>query len=292
MGATFWCGTNAVLRRKALEDIGGVPEDNIAEDFLASLFLHKKGWRSEYVAEILAEGYAPHNLGEYASQQFRWARGSSELIFKHNVLFNKALTLRQKVQYLYSSSYYLNGFIVLIDALIPIFVLLTGILPVKAGTANFMLFFFPFILSTMHLLMISTDHALTFKAVQLSISSSFVFNKAVLYTIFGVKSGFRVTSKEAKEGNYIRLAIPHILYVFAGILAFIFAYLREGLSVSVVTNASWLLFNIVMLSGFIRVAYPWGGILGHIRNWQAMRGHKVDKSYVYVKKFDGNEDNV
>src|SRR5579883_1123657 len=39
--AAFICGTNVVIRRKTLEQVGGMCEDNIAEDFLTSLFIHQ-----------------------------------------------------------------------------------------------------------------------------------------------------------------------------------------------------------------------------------------------------------
>src|SRR3989344_5095533 len=55
LNATFWCGTNAVMRREAILGIGGVPENNIAEDFLASLLIHKNGWNSLYIPEILRQ---------------------------------------------------------------------------------------------------------------------------------------------------------------------------------------------------------------------------------------------
>lgn len=257
MNSTFWCGTNAVVRRKALEEIGGVPENNIAEDFLASLFMHEKGWNSVYVSKILAEGLAPHNLQNYVIQQFRWARGSSELIFKYNPIFNKKLTLLQKIQYIYSSSYYLNGFIVLIDILVPIIVLLTGVSPVTDEFGSFIIFFLPFISSTIYLLMASTENTITFRAIQLSMSSSFIYIKAVLSTILNFKSQFNVTSKEAETGNFIKFAIPHIMYTVLGISVIISALIYQGITPSVLTNSSWIIFNIGMFFGFIRVAYPW-----------------------------------
>src|SRR5690606_7694254 len=74
--STFICGTNVVIRRKALEEVGGMFEENIAEDFLTSLFVHQHGWRSVYVPQVLATGFAPFDLLSYVKQQLRWARGS------------------------------------------------------------------------------------------------------------------------------------------------------------------------------------------------------------------------
>jgi len=56
LNSVFMCGTNMIVRRRALEDVGGLDESNVTEDFLTSLFLHRKGWQSVYVPKILCEG--------------------------------------------------------------------------------------------------------------------------------------------------------------------------------------------------------------------------------------------
>lgn len=257
LNATFWCGTNAVLRRTALEEVGGVPTDNIAEDFLASMLIHEKGWKSIYLPEILSIGLAPHDLQSYAKQQFRWARGSLEIMFRYNPLFRKGMTMKQKMQYLYSSGYYLNGLIVAIDALIPIIVLLTGIMPVAQDTTNFVAFFFPFMFSTIYILMQSTNHMITFKAIQMSISSFYVFVNALFSVLIGKHEPFEVTPKAAVKGNFLKFAYPHIAYIFLSLFAITVGIIREGFVPSIITNISWVAFNIMFFFAFIRAAYPW-----------------------------------
>src|SRR5690606_21510298 len=55
----FICGINVAIRRTALDQVGGMVEDNIAEDFLTSMKIHEQGWHSVYVPEVLATGLAP-----------------------------------------------------------------------------------------------------------------------------------------------------------------------------------------------------------------------------------------
>lgn len=262
LNATFWCGTNAVIRKKAVHDIGGIPEDNIAEDFLASLFMHQKGWKSVFVPDILAEGLAPADLKSYWNQQFRWARGSLEVIFKYNPLFHRGLTWAQKSQYLYSAGYYLNGIIVLIDAIVPIAMLLTNTLPVQDTASNFIAYFFPFIFTTLYLLMRSTNYTITFRAIQLTMSSFFVFFLAAIAAVAGKKTPFHVTSKMEQEGNYLMYALPNILYALIGAAAIAYAVITRGVAPSVVTNSAWIIFNIVFFFPFIRHAYPWRSLAG------------------------------
>lgn len=77
-GATLM-GSNAVIRRKALESIGGY-KPGLAEDLATSLALHAAGWRSAYVPEPLAPGLAPPDLVAWFTQQLKWARGVFELL--------------------------------------------------------------------------------------------------------------------------------------------------------------------------------------------------------------------
>jgi cellulose synthase (UDP-forming) len=44
--ASYWIGTNAILRRKALMSIGGFATSSVTEDVLTSMLIHAKGWKS------------------------------------------------------------------------------------------------------------------------------------------------------------------------------------------------------------------------------------------------------
>ncbi|MDA1259084.1 MAG: glycosyltransferase [Planctomycetota bacterium] len=44
--AAFFCGSNAVLRRKAIADVGGFATETITEDAHTALRMHARGWRS------------------------------------------------------------------------------------------------------------------------------------------------------------------------------------------------------------------------------------------------------
>ena len=84
-----------------------------------------------------------------------------------------------------------------------------------------------------------------------------MFFTALLSTIFNIKSPFKVTSKSHETGNYLKLVIPHFVYILVTIFVVGYAFNKHGLIPSVVTNASWAVFNIVFFFGYIRVAYPW-----------------------------------
>ncbi|MDE1925455.1 MAG: glycosyltransferase, partial [Patescibacteria group bacterium] len=115
LNAATMCGTNMVISRDALLAAGGMCTESIAEDFITGLLMHAQGYKSVYHGEVLAEGLATEELLSYSKQQFRWARGALDVIFRWNPLFMRGLTWAQRVQYLSSASFYLSGLFVVMD---------------------------------------------------------------------------------------------------------------------------------------------------------------------------------
>jgi cellulose synthase (UDP-forming) len=256
LNSTFMCGTNMVLRRDALKQVGGMCEENIAEDFLTSLFLHERGWHSMYVPEVLAEGLAPEDFLSYYKQQFRWARGSLEVLFRHNPLLNSTLSWAQKFQYLASASFYVSGAIVVLNALLPLAYFFTGKVPFTSSTMLLASVFLPYIFLTMYVLQRCSGYTLTFRAVAFSIASFPIHLSALWSVLLKRNNGFSVTSKQKVAGNFLPLVIPHIAYFVVGTLGLGIALAREGASASLITNASWMGFNMVMFLPFILAAAP------------------------------------
>jgi cellulose synthase (UDP-forming) len=244
------------LSRQAIEEAGGMCEFNIAEDFLTSLFVHDKGWNSVYVGKVLAEGLAPEDFLSYYKQQFRWTRGSLEVIFKYNPLFKRGLRLAQRLQYLISASYYLSGVFVLIDALLPVIFLYTGITAVQTSTMALAAAFLPYIALSLYALQKSANFSYTFNAIAYSLSSFWLQIRAVIAVLRNEKTSFSVTSKQQIAGNFLYLTIPHITYISLAAIGLIVGLFREGLNASLIANASWATINCVVFSVFIKAAAP------------------------------------
>jgi cellulose synthase (UDP-forming) len=249
--AAFICGTNVAIRRTALEEVGGMAEDNIAEDFLTSLFIHQRGWKSKYLTQVFCEGLAPEDLQSYYNQQLRWARGSLEILFKHNPVFTRKLTAAQKTEYVSSGLYYFNGIILLIDIIMPLIYLYFGLQPVSASTTSFAIFFIPFILLNLYTLYVASNGTFSYKALSFSQSSFTLQILAVISVLMHIKMKFTITSKEALLGNFRYLAYPHLFYIFLAFAGLTVSMFREGLTPSVMTNIAWVLFNISMFWPFI-----------------------------------------
>jgi cellulose synthase/poly-beta-1,6-N-acetylglucosamine synthase-like glycosyltransferase len=109
VGAMGHHGSNAVIRRSALESIGGY-RPGLTEDLETSICLHASGWKSAYVCEPLAPGLAPADFSAFCKQQLKWSRGVFETALRSifTGLFFK-LTWHQRLAYSVRSSYYLIG---------------------------------------------------------------------------------------------------------------------------------------------------------------------------------------
>jgi len=260
--AAFICGTNFVVRRAALESVGGFNTQSIAEDILTSLLIHQKGWRSHYVDEVLCEGLGPEDLLSYYKQQRRWGFGSLTLLFRHNPFLKRGLTLRQKIHYFSSVLFYLNGIVVAIDILMPLIYFYFGLRPVAATTTSFAIFFIPYIFLILFTLYEVSGRSITFRAMAFSQSSWFLQIQTFFENLLRFKVGFDVTPKKAQTGNYIFLAFPHIAYVFLGVIGMGIALFREGINPSIITNIAWFIFNSFMFLPYIKAAYSWEKLFG------------------------------
>jgi len=250
----FMCGTNMILRRSAILEIGGMVETNIAEDFLSSLLIHEKGYKSVYVPKVLAEGLAPEDFLSYYKQQFRWARGSLEIVFGYNPFFRKGLTLNQKIQYLASASYYVSGAVVAMNAALPLLYFFAGIEPLAVGTMTLALIFLPYMFFVLYNLQLTSNFSYTFRALCFSLSSFPLHLQAIWQILTGKKSGFAVTSKTALKGNYSYLVTPHLVYIALVVFGVGVAFVREGLSPALLSNLTWAGIYIAIFLPFINAA--------------------------------------
>lgn len=251
----FICGTNVLIRRKALEDVGGMYEKSITEDVLTSLLIHQNKWTSHFVPKVLAEGLAPQDMMSYYKQQFRWAVGSLTIVFNENPFFKQGLSAMQKLQYFTSAFFYVNGVFVFIDMLMPLIYLYFHVQIVRVSTISFAFYFLPYIFLNLYTLYQASDRRLTFRALAMTHSSWFMQLQALASVLSGVKVKFNVTPKTAESGNFLVLALPHIAYVLLAVGGIWIAVMREGLNPSVMINVSWVLVNVSLFLPFIRASY-------------------------------------
>ncbi|MFT9454796.1 UDP-forming cellulose synthase catalytic subunit [Komagataeibacter saccharivorans] len=98
--ATFFCGSCAILRREAIEGIGGFATQTVTEDAHTALRMQRQGWSTAYLRIPLAGGLATERLITHIGQRVRWARGMLQIFRIDNPLLGPGLNWGQRLCYL------------------------------------------------------------------------------------------------------------------------------------------------------------------------------------------------
>jgi cellulose synthase/poly-beta-1,6-N-acetylglucosamine synthase-like glycosyltransferase len=75
-------GTGGVWRKKCIEDAGGWEHDTLTEDLDLSYRAQIKGWRFQYLEDVIAPAELPITMSALKSQQHRWMKGGAECFVK------------------------------------------------------------------------------------------------------------------------------------------------------------------------------------------------------------------
>jgi cellulose synthase (UDP-forming) len=134
----FWCGSTAVLRVRALREVGGVATETITEDMHTTLKLIRAGWKTAYHHQTLAVGLAPATAEQYLLQRRRWGMGAMQTLTQERLWAAKRwMSWRNFYEYLAGTLWWLEGIATLLAFLVPAAVLLTGAQTSTAGPGVF-----------------------------------------------------------------------------------------------------------------------------------------------------------
>lgn len=126
-GGAFFCGSAAVLRRKALDSVGGFAGETITEDAETALEIHSRGWRSLYLDRAMIAGLQPETFASFIQQRGRWASGMMQMLMLKNPLFRPGLKPLQRLCYVNSMSFWLFPLVRMVYLLAPLAYLFFGV---------------------------------------------------------------------------------------------------------------------------------------------------------------------
>ena len=75
-------GTAGLWRRACIEDAGGWQWDTLTEDLDLSYRAQMRGWKFDYLPDVVVPAELPPHVEAYKKQQFRWAKGSFQVVRK------------------------------------------------------------------------------------------------------------------------------------------------------------------------------------------------------------------
>ncbi|HEY4297177.1 MAG TPA: UDP-forming cellulose synthase catalytic subunit, partial [Paraburkholderia sp.] len=263
--AAFFCGSCAVLRRSALEEVGGVATESVTEDALTALKMSMRGYNTAYLAIPQAAGLATESLGRHVGQRIRWARGMAEIFRRFNPLLIEGLTLPQRLCYLSAMMHFFFGLPRIVFLLTPMAYLFFGAHVFHASALMVLAYVVPhLVISSVGASRIQGRFRHSFwSEVYETVLAWYVILPALQAVLFPGSKGFNVTSK----GGVIRqsfldwaIARPYIVLLLINVTGFMVGV--AGLirspgwpeATSILFNLVWVTYNIMNLSAAAGVA--------------------------------------
>ena len=226
-GKTHWnanvfCGSAAIFRRAALEDVGLIATAIITEDIQTGLRMHAKGWKSTYVSERLIAAQAAPDISSFTSQRLRWGEGNLSLLFHDNPLTVKGLTIAQRLNYLGSILGWTTGPVKIGLYLTPILMLFSGIAPVGEFTWTLGAITAIYLISVWSAVKIASNGVGRLWDIEVQAMANFWLQCVACYRAI-VRRGlgkFVVTKKRGSQSNSkLPLVYPHIGLIALGLSA-------------------------------------------------------------------------
>jgi cellulose synthase (UDP-forming) len=141
------CGTSFVLRRSALEAVGGFVTNSLCEDYFTGIRLSATGYRLVYLNEKLSAGLAAENIDAHLTQRLRWARGTLQAFFiDSNPLTIRGLKFRQRLSHLEGLLHWFTSLTRVLFLFMPLAYWFLGILPLRTNSQELLYFFLPYYL--------------------------------------------------------------------------------------------------------------------------------------------------
>ncbi|MCA1178532.1 MULTISPECIES: UDP-forming cellulose synthase catalytic subunit [unclassified Pantoea] len=262
--AAFFCGSCAVLRRTALDEIGGIAVETVTEDAHTSLRLHRQGYTSAYIRIPQAAGLATESLSAHIGQRIRWARGMVQIFRLDNPLMGKGLKLVQRLCYANAMLHFLAGIPRLIFLLAPLAFLLCHAYIIYAPALAIAIYVLPHMVHT----------SLTNSRIQGRWRHSFwseVYETVLAWYIarpttvalFNPHKGkFNVTAKgglvEERHLDWV-ITKPYMMLVLLNIAGIGMAFWRMAYGpanemLTIWVSLVWVVYNMIILGGAVAVS--------------------------------------
>lgn len=275
--AAVFCGACAVLRREALDEVGGLATETVTEDVHTSLRLQKRGWNTAYINLPQSAGLATERLRAHVRQRIRWARGMMQVLRLEDPLFSNGLRWQQRLCYLNAAAYFLCALPRLVFLAAPAVYLVFGRTALPGLWVAIVAYALP------HLLLASLTRARIYgrqrhafwNEIYETVMAPYILLPTLTALVNPRRSRFQVTEKGGvveSEFYDARTALPYLLLLALNLFALLCAVLRivqmhpiaargwmgvvsawaAGLHAAsnagaVWINAVWAVFNLVVL---------------------------------------------
>ncbi len=206
VNTVIYGGSNTILSRNALDAIGGFFTESITEDFATGLLIESSGFISLGLSEPLASGLAPTSFAEHVKQRTRWGRGVIRTAKTLKISKRKGLSLRQKISYISSVTYWFSPVKNLVYILSPLLFAVAGIPLFMCSFSELLLFWLPMFAAQYLCFRLYSGNTLSTKwsgVQEMSVMPYLLI--PILLESFGVSmSTFKVTDKQSGAAQKTR----------------------------------------------------------------------------------------
>jgi len=278
--ASFCCGATSIHRVSALKEVAqdrynsrienGEKDIEIeyiayhaSEDIYTSLLVHSyknKNFKSILHPDVESKMLSPLDLLTWSMQRFRYAGGTIDMIKKeYKRFFKKGLSLGQKLMYFSTFWSYTGAIWMTILLLAPIIYMFTNIAPVDSYSLEFFKHLVPFLFFNQIALMIASWGVASNRGSAFYLAIFPLVLKAFYDVLRNKPINFIVTSKVAKDGNFLYLVRIQIFIMLLYICSITFATIMlligdrlylMGYSI----NLMWSMYNMWALWAIIRAS--------------------------------------
>jgi cellulose synthase (UDP-forming) len=252
--AAFFCGSAAVLRRKALEETDGFSGVSITEDCETAIALHAKGWNSIYVDKPLIAGLQPATFASFIGQRSRWAQGMMQILRFRFPLLKRGLSFPQRLCYMSSTLFWLFPFPRTIFLFAPLFYLFFNLEIFTSSGGEFLAYSLAYMVVNM---MMQNYLYGSFRWPWISELYEYVQTVHLLPAVISVilnprKPTFKVTAKDESIAVARLSEISRPFFVIFGVLLVAFGmaiyrlYAEPYKADVTLVVAGWTLLNLIM----------------------------------------------
>lgn len=250
-------GCHTTFRRSALDSIGGYAVHN-AEDLRTCMRLTAAGWKGAYAPEILARGLVPADMATYLRQQYRWAHSVFDLLFRDYWRLLPKWSFFQKVAFFMVGTFYFTGLAILINLILPIIFLLSGLIGVASTVQSFAVHIAPLLLMNLvirrfgqRFLLSPEERGWHLTGMVLLFASSFAHVAGLIAAIARTRVPYFVTAKSRQSTRLARVR-PHLAVSALSVLAVAYSFWTSQPEAGFMQILA--LWNAAMMSGAVWIA--------------------------------------
>ncbi len=262
--ATFFCGSCAVIRRSALDEVGGIATETVTEDAHTSLRMQKRGWNTAYINLPQAAGLATETLAAHVGQRVRWARGMIQILRTDNPLLARGMKFTQRLCYFNAMLHFMYAVPRLVFLCAPLAYMLAGRTIIPGYWVAILAYAMPhLVISSLTNSRVQGRYRHSFwNEIYETVLAPYILLPTLLALINPKLGKFNVTDKgstlmETTFDRHVAAPTSWLLFFnFLGICAVPYWLLVKdpGHPGTVISNLVWILFNMVILGVAAAVA--------------------------------------